>query len=132
MARERLISAEQAVELVKDYPRIGQITDDIYIGRQWALNGVDQLVDLTAVRKGAVRLSEDSNIRGIILQRNPNLWGLEDAVTLRISRVSDWELDKTGRPKLETSEIVYRRGVACGGESDLARIILDNIARTLV
>lgn len=125
MARESLISAEEAVQIVADYPRIGQVAEKIYVGRQHASFGEGQLVNLTAVWKGAEKLSGDPTVRCVVLERNPNLWGLEDAVTLRIGQ------DLGGVIGIQSSEVIYRKGVACGGESDLARTILGNIARTL-
>lgn len=126
MARESLISAEEAVQLVEKYPRVGQVAKNIYVGRQRTSFGEGQLVNLTAVWEGAERLSGDPTVRCIVLERNPNIRGREDAVTLRIGQ------DLAGIVGIQTSEIVYRRGIACDGESDLTRTILGNIARELV
>lgn len=126
MTTERLVSAEDAVQLVAAHPRVGQVAESVYIGRQPASSGEGQVVDLTAVWEGAAQLAEDPSVRCVVLERNPNRVDLKNAVSLRIGQ-------DLGTPLgIRTSEIVYRGGVAEGGEPALAQTILRNIARALI
>lgn len=126
MARSIEGSVEQALGVVASLP-VGQLLgkEGIYIGRQPGLDG-GQVVDLTAVGNGAVLLTESPTAECVFLQQNPNLWGLEDAVTLTISIANG-----TGREKIQ---VVSRPGEVPQLDPSRARLVntvLGNIVTRL-
>lgn len=127
MANRIEVSAEQAIGAVASYPRSGQIAEKVYIGNHPTLGRADQVVSLTAVWEGAERLSGESTVRCIVLENNPHLVGLEDAIFLRIDRV-----DRKGSRRFD---YVYREGVAPvigEGEESLIRTVLGNIIKLAI
>lgn len=127
MAIRTEASAEQAIRAVVDLPRDGQVADKVYVGRHPVLKGEGWVVGLTAVWEGAERLSEDPSVRCVVLEKNPNLLGLEKATLLRIDRVNG--------EGIERWDFVYDEGktpVIAEDRQPLVQTVLNNITQLAV
>lgn len=113
----------QAMELVTNCPRVGQVSERVYIGRQPSADRRDEVVDLTAVWEGAGGLAKDPAVRCIVLGRNPNLSHLAGATVLRIDR-------ETPEGDSESFDITDRLGeqpILDPNRARLAHTVLGNI-----
>ncbi len=128
MAKKLEVLAEQAIGVVASLPWHGQITDKVYTGKRSVSDGKDQ-IGLTAVWEGAGKLAGDPAVRCIVLEKNPNRRGLEDAVLLRVDSVD-------GKGSKRFSRVFLKAGVVPRiddeGEEPLFRTILGNFTKLTV
>ncbi|MBI2086448.1 hypothetical protein HYT74_03850 [Candidatus Daviesbacteria bacterium] len=123
--------AKEAIGVVESYPHIGKVGEGIYIGKQRAYSKTGQViglvVDLTAIGEGAISLAQDPSVRCVVLERNPNIRGFEDATRLTIDRTPE----AGGR-----FTAVFGQGLELGiyraDEVGLAQRVIENITRRLV
>ena len=121
---EARVTIEQAIGVVANHPHVGQVAEGIYVGRQSAANGIDNVVDLTAVWEGASRLAGDPAVRGILLEKNSNRWDLRGAIALTIHRDGS-----------DPVKLVYRTGEIPQLDVNRTRLVdtvLGNIVQELI
>lgn len=128
------LRGEEVIKHLEAYPWIGQVVDEIYLGKQPASEGESPVVHLTAVQKGAVELAGDKQAECVVLQRNPNWYGLEGTTILTIDRVlpsGRERLTASYTPGAEPVIVVQRPGekeliAADEGGLKLIRTVLKN------
>lgn len=112
-------SAERAVGIVAQFPRIGQVSPEVYITRHPASKD-GEFIGLTAVWGGAATLAEDDeSIRCVTLGIDPNHAKYPGATILRVYR-------EFGEGT-EITETVYKGDKIEGGRSPYAHRIFNSI-----
>ena len=126
---KRIEAFERAIGVIAFHPWTGQIAEKVYTARRPIFddNGDNKgtQVSLTAVWEGAARLAENPAVRCIVLERNPNRRGLENAISLRIDLVN-------GRGSERLDYVFSREGVVPiigKGRKRLVQTVLGNITK---